>query len=523
MQMRQHKRFRHFAKLISAKLISARRIAKPNSRFFVLGGLLGGLLLAQATFQSPTSEAQTVGLCPGQLDESIDTILQRPEFRRTRWGILVQTEEDQQTLYAQNAEQYFIPASNAKLLTTAAVLEHWGDQFRIRTSVYQLNSQTGEVVLRVAGRGDPSLNDEDLRMLAQQIRDRGIAEVSLLIGDDSYFQGDAINPTWEWQDIQAGYGAPTNSLILNQNAIGFTLLPQAFGQPLQVVWDDPIEHNQWQINNRSLTVDRNTSEFVSVGRDLNQRVLYVQGQLREGSAPEPASVSIPEPDQYFMQRFLLALAAEDIRVQQTLITSSPVSELGNEIAAVESPPLAELLSETNRESNNLYAEALLRSLSRTQLATAESSLDESSLSTSLDALTTILTQLGVAPDGYALADGSGLSRHNRISPEAIVQTLQGMTRSRNAEAYRNSLPVAGVSGTLKNRFRDTPVESNLQAKTGSLADTIALSGYLKPSNYSALTISIVVNQFNQPLGQVQRGMDEIVEHLAQLRTCRDEG
>jgi D-alanyl-D-alanine carboxypeptidase/D-alanyl-D-alanine-endopeptidase (penicillin-binding protein 4) len=145
------------------------------------------------------------------------------------------------------------------------------------------------------------------------------------------------------------------------------------------------------------------------------------------------------------------------------------------------------------------------------------------LSTSLDALTTILTQLGVAPDGYALADGSGLSRHNRISPEAIVQTLQGMTRSRNAEAYRNSLPVAGVSGTLKNRFRDTPVEINLQAKTGSLADTIALSGYLKPSNYSALTISIVVNQFNQPLGQVQRGMDEIVEHLAQLRTCRDEG
>lgn len=519
MQQRQRERFGNFAKHVFAK-----RIAKLGSRLFVVGGLLGGFLLVHSALQSPASNAQTAGICPAQLDDSIDAILQRPEFRRSRWGILVQTQGDQQTLYAQNAEQYFIPASNVKLLTTAAVLEQWGERYRIRTSVYQLNSQTGDVVLRVVGRGDPSLTDEDLRTLAQQIRDRGITEVSLLIGDDSYFQGNAINPTWEWQDIQAGYGAPVNSLILNQNAIGFTLVPQALGQPLQVVWDDPTEYDQWQINNRSLTVDGNASEFVSVGRDLNQRVLYVQGQLREGSVPEPVAVSIPQPAQYFMQRFLLALAAEDISVQQTLVTSSPISELGNEIASVESPPLAELLIETNQQSNNLYAEALLQSLSTARSSTAgassdESSSNESSLDVSLNALTTILTQLGVAPDGYALADGSGLSRHNRVSPEAIVQTLQGMARSHNAETYQNSLSVAGVSGTLTNRFRDTPVQGNLQAKTGSLTDTTALSGYLKPSNYTGLTVSIIANQFNQPLGQIQRTIDEIVEHLAQLRTC----
>ncbi|WP_416674008.1 D-alanyl-D-alanine carboxypeptidase/D-alanyl-D-alanine endopeptidase [Egbenema bharatensis] len=465
-------------------------------------------------------EAQTpqTALCPADLEDAIEAITTREEFRRGHWGILVQT-EDQQTLYAQNAERLFIPASNAKLLTSAAILETLGADFRIRTSVYQLGSQSGETVLRIAGRGDPSLTDQDLRDLAQQLRDRGITRIDLLMGDDSYFQGDATNPTWEWEDVQAGYGTPVNSLILNENAIGLTLTPQAVGQPLRVDWMDAAETAQWQVVNRSVTVDPEAPEFVRVGRDLNQNVLYVEGQLRAGAELERAWVSVPQPAQRFMQRFGEILAIQGIQVQQSLITNSPVTNGGAEIAAVESPPLAELLMEANQESVNLYAESLLRILGVQASASDPTWEDKTALAAGIEAVETVLTQLGVNSEGYALADGSGLSRRNLISPEATVQTLQAMIRSVHAPLYRSSLPVAGVSGTLQNRFQNTPIQGRLQAKTGALTNAIALSGYLEPINYPALVFSITVNQYNQPLGRVQQSMDEIVETLGQLTSC----
>ncbi|GAB4377120.1 MAG: D-alanyl-D-alanine carboxypeptidase/D-alanyl-D-alanine-endopeptidase [Elainellaceae cyanobacterium] len=457
---------------------------------------------------------QTSRICPSQLDEAIAAVTEQPNLQRSHWGILVQTLGDQQTLYAQDADRYFIPASNAKLLTTAAALEELGPQFRIRTSVYQLSSQTGGTVLRVIGRGDPSFTEAQLANLIQQIRDRGISQIDLLIGDDSYFQGDAVNSTWEWEDIQAGYGAPANSLMLNQNAVGLTLVPQAIGQPLQVVWDDPNQAERWQISNRSRTVDTNAPEFLNVGRDFSESILSVRGQLRVGSASEPVAVSIPQPAQHFMQQFLQLLLSQGIQVNQTLITHSPSPEQGVEIAAIDSPALPELLVETNQESNNLYAEALLRSLGKTQPLETDTTLESGLL-----VLNTTLTRLRINPDSYDLVDGSGLSRQNLISPEAIVQTLQAMNQSAYASTYQQSLAIAGISGTLRNRFQNTGVQGKLRGKTGALSNVTALSGYLAPPDYPELAFSIIVNQTNQPLNQVQGAIDQIVEQLIQLQPC----
>jgi D-alanyl-D-alanine carboxypeptidase/D-alanyl-D-alanine-endopeptidase (penicillin-binding protein 4) len=462
-------------------------------------------------------------VCATQWQESIEAMLVRPELRRTRWGILVQTLDDRQTLYTHNAEQYFIPASNVKLLTTAAVLEQLGPEFRIRTSVYQWQSGDQQV-LQVVGRGDPSLTDEDLATLAQQLRDRGITDIDHLIGDDSYFQGESVNPTWEWEDVQAGYGAPVNSLILNQNAIDLTLIPQAVGQPLSVQWDDPVEATTWQVENRSTTVAPSAPEFLNIGRNLSQPVLYVRGHLRVGSAAEPVAISIPQPAEHFVQRFVQALATQAIRVHQTSIITQPIVSQGVEIAAVESAPLAQLLVETNRESNNLYAEALLRSLGKTNLdirATSDTATSDtnSTLEAGIAALKVTFDGWGINPDSYALVDGSGLSRQNLVSPEAIVQTLQAMAQSSSASVYRNSLSLAGVNGTLQNRFRQAPVERRLQGKTGQLSNAIALSGYLEPMNHAAVTFSILVNPFNQPTSQIQTTIDDIVDVLARMQAC----
>ena len=479
--------------------------------------LCSGLLLLQVGLP-----AKAQPLCPAQLGEAIAPVVSDPQFRRAYWGILVQTAQSQ-TLYAQNAEEFFTPASNAKLLTTAAALTRLGPQFRIRTSVYQVGQSTANI-LRVVGQGDPSLTDLQLQNLAQQIHDRGITQVDRLILDNQYFRGDAINSTWEWEDIQTGYGAVASSLIVNQNAIGLTLVPQRIGEPLQVIWEELSVGQHWQINNRSQTVTADQPEFPQVGRTANPLILQVEGQLRVGSAAEPIAISVPQPAAYFADRFRQALNAAGIQVKHTQIVDASDAHASDpqsvqpaqaiEIAAIESAPLAELLIETNQESNNLYAEAILRSLGANRVSQSSSSLE-----TGLDEVKAALTQIGVNAEGYRLFDGSGLSRRNLVSPTALVETLQAMRRSPYASDYRGSLAVAGVNGTLRDRFRGSLVQGQLEGKTGFLSGAAALSGYLQPPHYSPLMFSIMVNQFDLPIGEIQEAIDRIVEMLQNLQPC----
>jgi len=460
-------------------------------------------------------------ICPGELGAKVDAIANRPEFSRSRWGILIQPLSSTTILYSRDAQKYFIPASNVKLLTTAAALQKLGANFRIRTSVY--SGENGN--LYIAGRGDPSITETQLKSLASQLKQRGINRVNDLIGDDSYFQGNAVNPNWEWEDAQAGYGAPINSLMFNQNAIELILSPQSIGQPLKVTFAQPKLTNQWQIQNNSVTVGQNESEFVEVGRDFDRPAIRVSGQLKAGAESESAYVAVINPANNFLQHFQQALAAEGIAVKQALLASRS-RNFTQELATVESPPLAELVKETNRESNNVYAEVLLRLLGKVtgilpvlQLQTGKMPVpQEDTIEVGLKELKTALTQLGVNPNSYILADGSGLSRHNLISPEALVQTLRLMANSPTASFYRASLAVAGESGTLKNRFI-TPNRVILQAKTGTLSGVSALSGYVEVPNYEPLVFSIIVNQSDLSAPKVRSAIDEIVLLLNRLRRC----
>lgn len=453
-------------------------------------------------------------VCPAELGGAIAAITSRPQLQRSDWGILIQTSATPQTLYALNSKRYFIPASTAKLLTTAAALQQLGPQFRYRTSVYQAKSNP-MTTLRVLGRGDPSLSDIQLASLAQQLSRQNIRQVDRLIADDSYFQGPAVNPSWEWEDVQADYGAPVNSLILNQNAVELQLFPQALGQPLRVAWTDPAEGIQWEIENSSITAKPQEPESVSVSRrDLGRPVLQIAGQMPAGSLPESVTLAVLDPVQQFLRHFHQALRENQIRVARTLVALDS-SQNEQEVAVVESPPLSQLLVETNQQSNNLYAESLLRTLGATQADSTKGA----SAAVGLEVVKQTLTGLGVAPQGYVLADGSGLSRHNLISPETLVQTLKAMRQTPQAALYRASLPVAGVSGTLKNRFRDTPAQGILQAKTGSMSGVSALSGYLNGPNFAPLVFSIVVNQSDQSGAVLRQAIDEMILLLARLRSC----
>lgn len=531
--------------------------------------------------QSPRQLVAVAGqssesICPAQLRTAIDAVINRPQYQRARWGILIErlspdtinllqkslnhpsptlslvqggdkissfppldqggfrgvystftkglinpasTVNQDQTLYRRDAERYFIPASNVKLLTTAAALHKLGSKFRIRTSIYDADD-AGIGSLRVMGRGDPSLTDAQLRELAQQLKRQGIRKVQRLIVDDGYFRGNAVNLSWEWGDVQANYGASVNSLILNQNAVKLTLSPQKPGQPLQVSWDDAIAQRQWQVENDSVTVAQSltpnsvSQAAVQVTAVLGKPILQIRGQLAVDSKPESFGLAVLDPAEYFLQHFQNALAVEGITVGQASVASSTYVGDERELAGVESPSLAALLMETNQQSNNLYAEVLLRSLGATSALQSQNS-DEIGLSV----VKQTLTEMGVDPESYALVDGSGLSRKNLVSPEALVQTLKVIAQAPDASTYFASLPVAGISGTLMRRFRDTTAQGNLHAKTGTMSGVSALSGYLDVPGYQPLVFSIIVNQSDQPATTLRQGIDEIVLLLTRLRSC----
>lgn len=465
----------------------------------------------QAPIQAP------VPLCPAQLPASVNGVINR--LPAVRWGILVQTlgvPANRFTLYARNPETLLIPASNNKLLTTAAALQQLGASYRIRTTVTGNRRSSSLATLRIIGRGDPSLTTAHLTGLAQQLAQQGIRQVALLIGDDTYFRGAATNPNWDPDDTLQGYGAPVNSLMLNQNGIGVTLFPQRVGQPLRVQWDDPTDALTHRLANDSMTVAKGQDEFVQVSRDRNNGFLIqVEGQLQVGSASELAAAAIANPGNYLIQKLRSALVANRIAVTQTtVVRTTPAAPNEVELATVESPPLSDLLQETNQNSNNIYAEALLKTL-----GTVRNPRSQDATASGIAAVKTVLTPLGINANSYRMVDGSGLADQNRATATVLVQALQAIAQSPNAQVFQASLPVAGVSGTLSDRFRGTAAQGRVQAKTGTITGVVALSGYLTPPNHPPLAFSILANDPKTSASRLRATVDEIVLLLTRLRSC----
>lgn len=466
---------------------------------------------AQSTLPNQLKSANSV--CLAQLGTAIDRIIERPQFSRSRWGIIIQKLNNAQHLYSRDADKYFIPASNLKLLTTAAALRQLGANFRFRTSIYG----TDGGLLRLVGRGDPSLTDVQLTALARQLKLTGVRQLIYLGVEGDRFADDIISPDWEWGDIQADYGAPIGSLIVNQNAVNLQLLPQQVGQPLRLVWQDPIAAGQWQVDNQSVTAKPKEPAQIVVNRDLSG-ILKISGQLSLDSPPEIVSLAVVNPAGNFVQhlrRVLLiaGIADNSDRVRLNIVEVQKQLANAPELAAINSPPLSQLLIETNQNSNNLYAEALLRTLG------SRVNSSDSNSQKGLVAVKQALTTLGVDPTGYVLADGSGLSRHNLVTPQVLAQTLNAMAKSPQAAIYRASLPVAGVSGTLKTRLQGTLAQGIVSAKTGTISGATGLSGYVYSPNYEPLVFSIIVNQSDRPTTVLRQAVDEIVVTLASLRRC----
>ena len=412
----------------------------------LLATLLGGLSLIPVFSRSVLAQVPAGSVCPAQLRSRLDRIVNRIPGQ---WSVLVQNQASvgqRQDLYANNPSTLLMPASNNKIFTTVAALTKLGGQYQFRTPV--LGSAIGPelATMRVVGQGDPSFSTSQLRTLTQQLKQKGIRRVNLLIGDDTVFRGEPYNPFWATRHRGEGYAAPVNSLLVNENNI-----------------------------------------FDS---------------------------SVPNPGNYFVGEFRKILTTSGIQViQSTLVKRTPASASEIELAAVVSPLLSQLISETNQNSNNVYAEAILKTLGRLQEPT---SLD--SRASGVNAVRQVLSSLDVNPNRYSMVDGSGLAERDRASAEAFVQTLQAMALQPEAQTFRRSLAVAGRSGTLTNRMGNTSAAGVVSAKTGTLQGAVALSGYINAPNYSPLVFSMIVNS-DDSASTLRGAIDEMVVLLSRLKNC----
>lgn len=470
--------------------------------------LIGALAVLS---QAPAAMA---GMCRAELPARIDAIANGYTLRGAKVGILVEdATPNGRILYARRAQEKFVPASNVKLLTTAAALQSLGPDFSIRTSIFG-QPNTANPDLYIVGRGDPTFTTYQINLLVNQLKRKGIARTNSLTAIDNYFTGPAASPYWDAEDYRAGYGAAANSLILNRNELSFTATPTRVGQPLQIVWDRPEFARGWRIENSTRTVRANSNEFIDAGQRPGQKVMNVTGQLIAGAAAENTSIALLEPANYFVEQFQQSLSSYGIASAKGQVSiNNPPNGL-TELAAIQSPPLRAFIDPTNLYSVNIYAEAMLKALGR---SVEPATLD--AYQSGAAAVSTLLTDLGVAPNSISIVDGSGLSRRDLATPEAFVDTLQMMATTPNAAIYRNSLAVAGRSGTLSNRMKGTNAEARFQGKTGTLSGTYSLSGYLNPPSHPPLALSIMINGTNASGSDIRSLIDQIVIHAANLNDC----
>ena len=470
---------------------------------------------------------------PSDLARRIDSAIDQSELASARWGICVISMSDGSTLYQRDADKLFTPASNMKIYTTGVALDLLGADYRWRTSVYA-NAQpdAGGVIqgdLMLYGRGAPDLvarsteNKESLAKLADDLYVRGVRHVNgNVIGDESYFRGDPLGDGWQWTDLQWYFGAEASALSVNGNEVDVNFVPSTkAGESSVVRVSDPESYVT--VQNRMAVGKPGVRPTIGVYRGLSDNNIELWGEFAPGSKGFGARLSVHNPALWAAKLFLDALKTRGITVAgETLARNSrvPPSQRFNptqaiELASVSSLPFSEIAKRTNKESVNLNAELILRTLGRERGEMAalpgaigkERGDDEAGLAV----IRVWLARAGIPTSRLALHDGSGLSRLNLVTPDSSARLLLSLSRTAAAAVFRESLPISGRDGTLGGRL--TGIIDRVSAKTGSLTYDNSLSGYITTADGKGLAFSIMCND-QTGRSNSTRLIDQIVTLLA---------
>lgn len=495
----------------------------------VLRGFILGILLITGTVS-----AQDV-----EFKKRVERIMERPAARRAFWGVQIVDLATDVVVYQLNSEKLFVPASNAKLFSTALALARLGPERRFST---QLVADTGltedgtlDADLRLVGGADPNFSSrilpydpkieygpdpmEPVRNLAQQAYDAGLRKVTGdIIGDDTRFVWTPYPSGWSIEDATWSYGAPISALSFNDNRIEILVRPGArAGSAARLRVEPSIDY--YDIRNRTRTATtRTVSKRLSIELEPDERALELWGDIPIRSSGRELSIAVDDPALFAVVALKHELETLGVEVlgkpQSDHYDASDVPDLKGgplrtpstyplELASLESAPLREIIQVTNKTSQNLHAEMLLREVGYTLrgVGSHEAGIEE---------MRTFLKDAGLSPWEFFLSDASGLSRKDLVSPAATVRLLRHMWDSPERDAYVDSLATAGEDGTLDWRFSRSQARSRVHAKTGTLSHVTALSGYATTLDGRNLAFSVFVNNFGISTSYVRNLVDQIV-------------
>jgi D-alanyl-D-alanine carboxypeptidase/D-alanyl-D-alanine-endopeptidase (penicillin-binding protein 4) len=446
---------------------------------------------------APERELVVSGPFAEAVADAVEAILAEPDLPPAHWGVYVRDLTTGESVYGHNADLLFLPASNLKLLTTAVALDVFGPAHRFATRLYFAGETTPEGVMRgdlvVRGSGDPTFGsrasgDDPFEAWAEALRDAGVRRIEgRLIGDDDVIEEQPWAEGWDVSHVALEqYAQGVGGLSWGDNLIAVTVRGSSVetNPPGFAVIDGPSGTGGLRIERR-----------------MGSNVIDVRGRGGNASVMLP----IEYPTRYALHAFRRALVEAGIQLEAEPMDADDLPDepdygaMGEPLLAHLSPPLAEIITHTNRRSDNFYAEQLFR-LTAGGTATAAGARAVS-----------FLSDAGATTEGLSIRDGSGLSRKDLVTPRAMVDLLDHMDEHRFREIYLASLPSGGGAGTtLGRRLRDLDV----RAKTGSLEYVRALSGYVRGPNGHRLAFSVIANNYTTRSGRIVDAVDRVVRALA---------
>lgn len=479
------------------------------------------LRAADAAAQTARRQAPARRTSTRPLTERLRRLLDEEPFNRALWGVAI-ADPNGRIVFERNGDRLFVPASNAKLVVSAVAVALLPPSWRFRTSVYaagpiEAGVLRGDLVLY--GRGDPTLSaryfptrfsafDE----LADSLGARGLTRVEgSLVGDASYFDSVTVHPTWETGDLAQGDAAPVAALGFNDNVAEFRIAPGAIGRPPEISFEPDL--GVLSFANRARTVPADSPRTVAFFRAPSTNVVWAEGDVPADARPSSWFVAIHDPPAYAAEAFRRSLESRGIHVagQTRSVYDSTVfaaARRGPPLAEHLSPGLTDIIRPILETSQNWFAEMLLKTLGRELRG-------RGSWEAGLDVERRFLVDsMRVDSTLFSLADGSGLSRLNLIAPRALLRLLQRLREHPRARPFLESLAVAGTTGTLRLRFRDSALAGRVRAKTGSITNVNTLSGYLERPGAAPWVFAIQINHHLAKNRDALAQIDSIVAALA---------
>ncbi|MEH1097848.1 D-alanyl-D-alanine carboxypeptidase/D-alanyl-D-alanine endopeptidase [Micromonospora sp. CPCC 205561] len=472
-----------------------------HRRLFPRALALLALVATAATAGAPIATAESPTPAETRLNATIDAILADGRLAGAQASVVVKDATTGETVYHRNGDRRLVPASNTKLLTSAAALELLGPGHRFSTEVRSSGTRRAGLVsgnLYLRGGGDPTMLAADYDALAAQVAAAGVRVVTgNLVADDTRYDGTRLGPDWTWDDEPYYYAAQVSALTVapdtdyDAGTVIVSAAPGGTAGARPVVTTTPATR-YLKIENRAETVAGGETSL-SFEREHGGNTVVVTGQIALGAEPASDWVSVWEPTGYAADVFRSALRRHGVRVLGRTVLGQATPEGASELGRHRSMPLAELVVPFLKLSNNGHAEVLTKEIGRVLSGSG-------TWSAGLAAISEYVADAGMDTGTLRQRDGSGLSRRNLIPAEEFVDLLTAVRAEPWFDTWYAALPIAGeaerfVGGTLRTRMRGTPAAGNVHAKTGSLTGVSGLSGYVTDADGRLLAFSILLNNY----------------------------